>query len=378
MQWLLDHFRLPPAQLSSVVSTIAANPVTDYTFHAVAGSTDYPNISRVDLAYTLSSKETHTIPILVKKCVWQNRSESVDYRYLSTADVPTPLLYAALPNTDGDEILFLEYLTAIGFDDQRESEWRQMLTLLARFNACPVTPAYAKHLYHYEQGAQLDGTTWYTGLDPNFDRARTEADLFAGGADPASLPALLTIVANLFALIDAQPRGLLHQDFHRENIGWRGDRAGLVVFDLHKNALGPRFADVASYLGVPDWSRRASYSIPGATAQRRAANNSSATTSPSTPASAAIQSPSKPSAPKPPPYSGRTKSTPSACSANASNTRESIRYWSIADTQTGSRKHVENTDWKPQPMVPQPPREVAHLTFPVYLRLFFRIFQPTI
>jgi len=28
----------------------------------------------------------------------------------------------------------------------------------------------------------------------------------------------------------------------------------MVVFDLHKNALGPRFADVAPYLASPDWS----------------------------------------------------------------------------------------------------------------------------
>src|SRR5205085_8760351 len=34
----------------------------------------------------------------------------------------------------------------------------------------------------------------------------------------------------------------------------RGEREELVVFDLHKNALGPRFADVAPYLALPDWS----------------------------------------------------------------------------------------------------------------------------
>ena len=28
----------------------------------------------------------------------------------------------------------------------------------------------------------------------------------------------------------------------------------MVVFDLHKNSLGPRFADVAPYLSVPNWS----------------------------------------------------------------------------------------------------------------------------
>lgn len=59
----------------------------------------------------------------------------------------------------------------------------------------------------------------------------------------------------LFTRVLAQPQGLLHQDFLPDNFGWRGEREEMVVFDLHKNSLGPRFADVAPYLSTPNWSR---------------------------------------------------------------------------------------------------------------------------
>jgi len=266
----MDRFKLAASALAHAVEIITDGSVEHFTFE-LHGPADDPNKSFATLRYRKPNTPPVELPLFIKKCVWQNRSEAIDYRYLSAAGIPTPHLYAAILNPDGDEILFLEHLTAIGFNDQSETEWRQMLTLLARFNACPVTPAYAEHLYPYEQGAQLDAHTWYTGLDPDFDRARTETDLLAAGADFACLPSLLETVADLFAQIDAQPRGLLHQDFHRENIGWHGDRAELVVFDLHKNALGPRFADVASYLGTPDWTKRAPFldtPINGGTTRR--------------------------------------------------------------------------------------------------------------
>ena len=63
----------------------------------------------------------------------------------------------------------------------------------------------------------------------------------------------------LFIQVKGQPRGLLHQDLRPDNIGWLGGRAEMVVFDLQKNAWGPRFADVAPYLAMPDWSRDAAF-----------------------------------------------------------------------------------------------------------------------
>src|SRR5262249_23195086 len=73
------------------------------------------------------------------------------------------------------------------------------------------------------------------------------------------LPGLLHAARALYAHVAEQPKGLLHQDFLPGNFGWRGAREELVVFDLHKNALGPRFADAAPHLGLPDWSDNAAF-----------------------------------------------------------------------------------------------------------------------
>jgi beta-glucanase (GH16 family) len=68
------------------------------------------------------------------------------------------------------------------------------------------------------------------------------------------LPAFQAAAQAIFKEVAAQPQGLLHQDFLPDNFGRRCESEPMVVFDLHKNARGPRFADVAPYLAVPDWS----------------------------------------------------------------------------------------------------------------------------
>ena len=92
---------------------------------------------------------------------------------------------------------------------------------------------------------------------PSDDEA--EANLRACGVEDKDVPVLLQAARTLSAQVAAQPQGLLHQDFLPDNLGWRGDREEMVVYDLHKNALGPRFADVAPYLALPDWSSRAAF-----------------------------------------------------------------------------------------------------------------------
>ena len=95
-----------------------------------------------DLVLTTVEGHEISIPLFLKKFSWKGRSEAAHYRQLTQCGVPTPHLYGAIMHPDGDEILFLERLTQLGFDRSNEAEWRQLLTLLARFNACDVTPNY--------------------------------------------------------------------------------------------------------------------------------------------------------------------------------------------------------------------------------------------
>lgn len=170
-----------------------------------------------------------------------------------------PRLYGAVRDGTGADILFLEALTEIGFRDDDEAEWRDMLSLLARFNACDITPEYATHLHRYEQVGTIDGSLWITGLNSLPTHEEIEAELRSAGVAQEELAESIKAAQSLFEQAAAQPPSLLHQDFLWDNFGWRGQREELVVFDVHKNALGPRFADVAPYLALPDWTKWASF-----------------------------------------------------------------------------------------------------------------------
>jgi hypothetical protein len=256
-------FGLSEARLLPIVEAMAGAPVARFHVEVRSALEGYyggcGDKAIPTFVYTTRTGAAGEVTSFVKRFSWQGKSEAAHYRHLAVYSVPTPRLYGALPTEDGQEILFLERLTAIGFDRQSEGEWRAMLSLLARLNAVPVTPDYAPHLHPFEQGGKVDGW-WITGFT---DAAPTDeeitANLHAAGIPKAELTPLIRAARHLFDRINALPHGLLHQDFLPDNLGWRGDREEMVVFDIHKNTLGPRFADVGPYLGLPDWSEHAPF-----------------------------------------------------------------------------------------------------------------------
>jgi hypothetical protein len=257
----MNPFDLNDTQLLSIATAIHGAPVRNCR---IEGSVP---LSRggcgdkaiADIVFTTTKGHENSIPLFLKKFSWKGKSEAVHYRHLTLGDVPTPHLYGTILHSDGDEILFLEKLTQIGFNWQSEAEWRQLLTVLARLNACDVTSEYLPHLHPFEQGGRIDGW-WITGFNPFPPPAnKIEANLRACGAQENDLPLLIRVAQQLFERVAALPTGLIHQDFLADNLGWRGDRTELVVFDVHKNTIGPRFADVGPYLGLPDWSNTAAF-----------------------------------------------------------------------------------------------------------------------
>jgi len=194
----------------------------------------------------LTTLEGHVIstPLFIKKFSWKGRSEATYYRHLTQCAVPTPRLYGAIMHPDGDEILLLERLPQIGFDRTNEAEWRQLLTLLARFNTCEVTPNYLPHLHTYEQGGRIGGW-WITGFSP-FPPAveEIEANLRTCGVGAGDLADLSLAALRLCDHVAAQPAGLVHQDFLADNLGWRGDRADYVC--IVPGARSGRYVDSRS------------------------------------------------------------------------------------------------------------------------------------
>jgi hypothetical protein len=249
-------------QLLSVLEAAVGAPVASLALEGsrgVGGGYSGGNTQLSTFSYSTRDGMSGQVTLFVKRCAWKRRSEAVHYRRLSAHGVPTPHFYGAIHNDSGEEIIFLEPLSATDFRLDSHADWRGMLSLLARLNACTITPDYAPHLHPYEQVGKIAGGTWILGLHPSPTSEEVEASLRACDVADDELPALLHAARALLAQVAAQPQGLLHQDFLPGNFGWRGEREELVVFDLHKNALGPRFADVAPYLALPDWSDSAAF-----------------------------------------------------------------------------------------------------------------------
>lgn len=249
-------FGLSETQLLPILEAVAGTPLSRSAVRVsqIAQGASGGDKWLLTARYTAHDGATGETTLFAKRCVWKGRSEAVHYRYLAARAVPTARMYGAVRDSGGEEVIFLERLTEIGFQADSEAEWRSMLSLLARFNACKVAPDYAPHLHPYEQVGQVGRGAWFIGLNADPADEQVAADLEACDTRQEDRPALQQAARTLFAQVAAQPRGLLHQDFLPGNVGWRGEREEMVVFDLHKNALGPRFADVAPYLALPDWS----------------------------------------------------------------------------------------------------------------------------
>ncbi len=258
---VLSQLGLSYTQLLPIVENAAGTSVAHFRVASFAPMIQNQGVcgDKFLLHFTLTTPSglTSQVEVFVKKFNWKTKSEAAHYRYLAAAGVPMPKLYGTIQHSDGDEILFLERLTSIGYDRHSESEWRELLSLLACYNACPVPQEAIPHLYPFEQGGKVGGW-WITGfgaLPPARDEI--EKSLRHCGVGDDELARLCSAAQTLCGRVAALPRGLLHQDFLPDNFGWRGGHESMVVFDVHKSCLGPRFADAAPYLGVPDWSNTA-------------------------------------------------------------------------------------------------------------------------
>lgn len=248
---------LQDAELLALLEGVAGVPLIGFTVEAscppqaVGSGADKCLCA---FGYTTGEGARGSATLFVKRCTWENRSEAVHYSHLAARGVPVPRFYGALLDSGGVEVVFLETVTGTGFDRNSDSEWRALLSLLARFAACAVTPDYAAHLRPFDLVGWLREDVWACGWDAACPPEEDIRDALRICDMPeADAPALVHAARTLFDQIAAQPQALLHQDLSPDNFGWRGEREEMVVFDLQKNALGPRFADAAPYLALPHW-----------------------------------------------------------------------------------------------------------------------------
>ena len=209
------------------------------------------------ISYLLPSGETGKAVVFVKRYYWQGLSEVLHYQHLESYHLPIPRLYGDYALGEGREILFLEYLPVIGFPSDCVADWYTFFSLMARFNACVVSAVYQEVLLRASLGPTLEDGGSEEDLRSCYEYAERGALGDALGhfcrQTREHLPQLLENARLVGKQVVQMPRGLIHQDFMPDNIGWHGDRQEMVVFDIHKNALGPRFHDAARYFGNPSW-----------------------------------------------------------------------------------------------------------------------------
>lgn len=258
---MTDIFGLAEADLLPVVSAMAGAPVVRFTVedrHEVGGYYGLCGDKRAPtFLYETTDGVTGQATAFVKRFTWAGKSEAAHYRHLAAHGVPVPRLYGSFLDGEDCEILFLERLPRVGFESRSEPEWLAMLSVLAKLNAAPPpSGGDARHLHPFEWGGALGGGVWLTGMPQGIDPDALVRALDAVGVpEPERAPMAQKAVV-LSDAVAALPVGTLHQDYTGDNLGWRDTPGGpeFVVFDLHKVAIGARFADVACYLGEPDWS----------------------------------------------------------------------------------------------------------------------------
>jgi Ser/Thr protein kinase RdoA (MazF antagonist) len=153
-------------------------------------------------------------------------------------------------------VIFLEYLLPVDFMGMIESpeQFRQFLAVTARFNAVSPPPEYAATLPHRDFSREL------AEVHAVLDRIWTHAGAGEIGCGlhalcaerREGLRALHDMVARLPQPLARMDEGLLHNDLYPDSVAWRRDPTELLVLDLESVGLGPRFYDVARWLGAPD------------------------------------------------------------------------------------------------------------------------------
>jgi hypothetical protein len=208
-------------------------------------------------AYRTTAAADGEITLFWKRMYGLDIAEAHQYRFLADHDLPIPKLHGTAFGAKEEEIIVLERLDGIGIDHNDPREVREFASLLARLNAVRLRSEDPWKPPAHEIARQLaEGTTVAARVARIWKEALTgtwgvelerwcRANLGAGER-------LVRRGIELGARLRRLPRAILHEDYAPANTGWRGGRGQLVIFDLHRLSLGPRFWDAGIALGTPE------------------------------------------------------------------------------------------------------------------------------
>ena len=259
-------FGLTRPQLRPIVNSIAQDvPVISFDITVERQVQGYYGYSAEKLiptfSYTTQSGATGESTVFVKRFHRTGPAEAHFYACLQEYRAPIPRMYGALIDSEGREILFLEYVEPIGdiqacerFADDLDN-LRKSLAATAHFNAIQLSAEDVSQLPFKDVGQGLADTC------ETLEHIWDHACLGELGADlkrlclssQNGLSQLQALAEGLIEPVAKMRSGLIHSDIAPENTGWRRCTGELLILDLEWIGIGPRFFDAAHWLGgAPD------------------------------------------------------------------------------------------------------------------------------
>jgi hypothetical protein len=250
-------FNVSNQQLKAIVETAVGEPIVACTiagrqklegFQGYAAEKILPIVE-----YRTASGSGGRITLFVKRMYGLEIAEAQQYRFLAKHGIPIPRVLGHVIGASTEDIMFFEQLDAIGFDESNPKEVREFVGLLARLNAIRPSPedpwqppphVVAREFREGEVIPQALSDVWRHAL--NGDLGEELLQLCA--KQRSRLEELCRASVALGARLDQMPRALLHEDYAGRNSGWHKGADGrreLVIFDVHRLSMGPRFWDLA-------------------------------------------------------------------------------------------------------------------------------------
>lgn len=199
--------------------------------------------------YVTKNGDSGQITMFVKRFHRSGLAESQQYRYLAIHDAPIPRMYGTFLDLECREFLFLEYVTT----PRPVGTMKELLSTMAQFHAIRPSTEYRCWLEQASSRFHNRLASAESALNLIWEHAVNDelgSDL-AGfcSSNPQALSRIQKLVRHVMDKCHQMSQGLIHTDFSRENLGRRQDE--LVIMDLEWVSLGPRFFDVAGWLGKP-------------------------------------------------------------------------------------------------------------------------------
>ncbi|MEM7132009.1 MAG: hypothetical protein AAF702_37205 [Chloroflexota bacterium] len=211
-------------------------------------------------SYQAAADVSGELRLFIKRQMHVESREAPYYHTAQKANIPTPAYYGHLNGSNGEEILFLEFLPECGVDEQKEAEICDLVSLMACINTAPLRCTEFKVPEPITQEEQV-GEMWQYAeqyLIPKLQEIWGSATLGEVGTEnqvlcrqypdgPRALKAYAFALTQQAASIPKD--ALIQPDAGAHQMGWRMTSEGkrLVVFDLDWK-IGRRFYDIGYIL----------------------------------------------------------------------------------------------------------------------------------